>query len=54
MAYESKSYELLLHGKNKVAIEINFQQWIHKVKENRHPISLYRAFGFVITDDAGY
>jgi hypothetical protein len=26
MAYESKSYELLLHEKNKVAIEINFQQ----------------------------
>jgi adenosine deaminase/adenosine deaminase CECR1 len=33
---------------NKIAIEINLvsNEFILKVKENRHPISLYRAFGF--------
>jgi hypothetical protein len=38
MAYESKSYELLRHGK-KQAIEINLvsNEFILKVKENRHP-----------------
>jgi adenosine deaminase/adenosine deaminase CECR1 len=49
MAYESKSYELLRYmAKNKVAIEINLvsNEFILKVKENRHPISLYRAFEF--------
>jgi hypothetical protein len=47
--YESKSYELLRYmAKNKVAIEINLvsNEFILKVKENRHPISLYRAFEF--------
>jgi adenosine deaminase/adenosine deaminase CECR1 len=46
--YESKSYELLRMAKNKVAIEINLvsNEFILKVKENRHPISLYRAFEF--------
>jgi adenosine deaminase/adenosine deaminase CECR1 len=58
MAYESKSYELLRYmAKNKVAIEINLvsNEFILKVKENRHPISLYRAFGvpLISTDDAG-
>jgi adenosine deaminase/adenosine deaminase CECR1 len=59
MAYESKSYELLRYmAKNKIAIEINLvsNEFILKVKENRHPISLYRAFGVPIvisTDDAG-
>jgi adenosine deaminase/adenosine deaminase CECR1 len=48
MAYENKSYELLHGKKNKIAIEINLvsNEFILKVKENRHPISLYRAFGF--------
>jgi adenosine deaminase/adenosine deaminase CECR1 len=49
MAYESKSYELLRYmAKNKIAIEINLvsNEFILKVKENRHPISLYRAFEF--------
>jgi adenosine deaminase/adenosine deaminase CECR1 len=47
MAYESKRVAAL-HGKNKVAIEINLvsNEFILKVKENRHPISLYRAFEF--------
>lgn len=59
MAYESKSYELLRYmAKNKIAIEINLvsNEFILNVKENRHPISLYRAFGVPIvisTDDAG-
>jgi adenosine deaminase/adenosine deaminase CECR1 len=44
--------------KKQVAIEINLvsNEFILKVKENRHPISLYRAFGVPIvisTDDAG-
>jgi adenosine deaminase/adenosine deaminase CECR1 len=49
MAYESKSYELLRYMAKKQGSHRNQlgQQWIHsKVKENRHPISLYRAFGF--------
>jgi adenosine deaminase/adenosine deaminase CECR1 len=59
MAYESKAYELLRYmAKNKVAIEINLvsNEFILKVKNNRHPISLYNTFGVPIvisTDDAG-
>jgi adenosine deaminase/adenosine deaminase CECR1 len=59
MAYEGKSYELLRYmAKNKIAIEINLvsNEFILKVKENRHPISLYSAFAVPIvisTDDAG-
>jgi adenosine deaminase/adenosine deaminase CECR1 len=59
MAYEAKSYELLQYmAKNKIAIEINLvsNEFILKVKENRHPISLYKEFGVPIvisTDDAG-
>lgn len=59
MAYEAKSYELLrFMAKNNIAIEINLvsNEFILKVKENRHPISLYKEFGVPIvisTDDAG-
>jgi adenosine deaminase len=59
MAYEAKSYELLQYmAKNKIVIEINLvsNEFILKVKENRHPISLYKEFGVPIvisTDDAG-
>lgn len=59
MAYEEQSYELLRYmAKNKIAIEINLvsNEFILKVKENRHPITLYREFGVPIvisTDDAG-
>jgi adenosine deaminase/adenosine deaminase CECR1 len=45
-------------AKNKIVIEINLvsNEFILKVKDNRHPISLYRNFGVPIvisTDDAG-
>jgi adenosine deaminase len=59
MAYEAKSYDLLQYmAKNKIVVEINLvsNEFILKVKENRHPISLYREFGVPIvisTDDAG-
>lgn len=59
MAYEEQSYELLRYmAKNKIAIEINLvsNEFILKVKENRHPITLYKEFAVPIvisTDDAG-
>lgn len=59
IAYEEKSYELLKHmAKNKIPVEINLvsNEFILKVKENRHPITLYKEFGVPIvisTDDAG-
>jgi adenosine deaminase/adenosine deaminase CECR1 len=58
MAYEGKSYELLrLYGKNKVAIEINLvsNEFILKVKENRHPIAVQSIWVPIVisTDDAG-
>ncbi len=59
IAYEENSYDLLRYmAKNKIAIEINLvsNEFILKVKENRHPISLYKEFGVPITistDDAG-
>jgi len=59
MAYEEKSYELLKYmAKNKIPVEINLvsNEFILKVKENRHPITLYKEFGVPIvisTDDAG-
>jgi adenosine deaminase/adenosine deaminase CECR1 len=45
-------------AKNKIAAEINLasNEFILKVKENRHPITLYKQFGVPIvisTDDAG-
>ncbi len=59
IAYEQKSYDLLRYmAQNKIAIEINLasNEFILKVKENRHPILLYKEFGVPIvisTDDAG-
>lgn len=59
LAYEKNNYELLRYmAKNKIAIEINLtsNEFILKVKENRHPLSLYKEFGVPIvisTDDAG-
>ena len=59
LAYEEKSYDLLRYmAKNNIPIEINLtsNEFILKVKENRHPILLYKEFGVPIvisTDDAG-
>jgi adenosine deaminase len=59
MAYEEKSYDLMrFMAKNNIPIEINLSsnEFILKVKENRHPILLYKEFGVPIvisTDDAG-
>ncbi|WP_281239311.1 adenosine deaminase [Flavobacterium praedii] len=59
MAYEEKSYDLMRYmAKNSIPIEINLtsNEFILKVKENRHPILLYKEFGVPIvisTDDAG-
>lgn len=59
MAYEDKSYDLMRYmAKNNIPVEINLasNEFILKVKENRHPILLYKEFGVPIvisTDDAG-
>jgi len=59
IAYEDKSYYLMRYmAKNKIPVEINLvsNEFILKVKENRHPILLYKEFGVPIiisTDDAG-
>lgn len=59
MPHEYNSYDLLRYmAKNNVAIEINLysNEFILKVKEGQHPISLYRDFKVPIvicTDDAG-
>ncbi|EIA08387.1 adenosine deaminase [Flavobacterium frigoris] len=59
LAYEENPYELLRYmAKNSIAIEINLvsNEFILKVKESRHPFSLYKEFGVPIvisTDDAG-
>lgn len=59
MAYEKNAYSLLQYmAKQHIPIEINLvsNEFILKVKENRHPISLYREFNVPIvisTDDAG-
>jgi adenosine deaminase/adenosine deaminase CECR1 len=59
MAYEQNSYDLLQYMANKeIPIEINLvsNEFILKVKENRHPLTLYKEFGVPIvisTDDAG-
>lgn len=59
IAYEDKSYELMKYmARNKIPVEINLvsNEFILKVKENRHPITLYKEFGVPIvisTDDAG-
>ena len=59
MAYEKNSYSLLQYmSKQHIPVEINLgsNEFILKVKENRHPISLYKNFNVPIvisTDDAG-
>ncbi|WP_268847263.1 adenosine deaminase [Flavobacterium aestivum] len=59
MAYEEKSYDLMRYmAKNNIPVEINLasNEFILKIKENRHPITLYKEFGVPIvisTDDAG-
>jgi len=59
MAYEDKSYDLMRYmAKNNIPVEINLasNEFILKIKENRHPILLYKEFGVPIvisTDDAG-
>ena len=59
MAYEKDSYDLMRYmAKKDIPIEINLvsNEFILKVKENRHPLSLYKEFGVPIvisTDDAG-
>jgi adenosine deaminase len=59
IAYEQKSYDLLRYmSKNSIPVEINLvsNEFILKVKQNRHPILLYKEFGVPIiisTDDAG-
>ena len=59
IAYEANSYDLLrFMAKNNIPIEINLtsNEFILKVKENRHPFTLYKEFNVPIvisTDDAG-
>ncbi|MBS7232673.1 adenosine deaminase [Flavobacterium psychroterrae] len=59
IAYEANSYDLLKYmSKNSIPIEINLvsNEFILKVKENRHPFTLYKEFNVPIvisTDDAG-
>jgi hypothetical protein len=59
IAYEKNNYALLKYmAKNKIAIEINLgsNEFILNVKEDRHPIMLYKNAGVPIvisTDDAG-
>ncbi len=59
IAYEDKSYDLMRYmSKNDIPVEINLvsNEFILKVKDNRHPILLYKEFGVPIiisTDDAG-
>jgi adenosine deaminase len=59
LAYENKVYDLLkLMQTQQVAVEINLtsNEYILKVKDDRHPITLYRSSKVPIvisTDDAG-
>jgi adenosine deaminase len=59
IAYEEKAYDLLRYmAKNNIPIEINLtsNEFILKVKEGRHPFTLYKEFNVPIvisTDDAG-
>ncbi len=59
MAYEKDSYDLLRYmAKKLIPIEINLvsNEFILKVKDSRHPLTLYKEFGVPIiisTDDAG-
>lgn len=57
IAYEQNCYELLKYmSKNKIAVEINLtsNEFILKVKEDKHPLELYQSFGVpvvICTDD---
>lgn len=59
IAYEKDSYDLLRYmAKKSIPIEINLvsNEFILKVKESRHPLTLYKNFDVPIvisTDDAG-
>ena len=59
MAYEYRCYDLLKYmAENKIPIEINLysNEFILKVKNDQHPITLYKEFGVPIvisSDDAG-
>ena len=59
IAYEANSYDLLRYmSKNNIPIEINLasNEFILKVKDGRHPFTLYKEFNVPIvisTDDAG-
>ena len=59
IAYEANSYDLLRYmSKKNIPIEINLvsNEFILKVKEGRHPFTLYKEFNVPIvisTDDAG-
>jgi adenosine deaminase len=59
IAYEKDNYDLLNYmSRNHIAVEINLvsNEFILKVKDDRHPISLYKQFNVPIvicTDDAG-
>ena len=59
MAYEKDAYELLRYmAKKSIPIEINLvsNEFILKVKDSRHPLTLYKEFEVPIvisTDDAG-
>ncbi|OXB06806.1 amidohydrolase family protein [Flavobacterium pectinovorum] len=59
IAYEANSYDLLRYmAKNNIPIEINLvsNEFILKVKDSRHPFTLYKEFNVPIvisTDDAG-
>jgi hypothetical protein len=59
MPYEEKCYDLMRYmSKNKIPVEINLtsNEFILKVKDDRHPIMLYKEFGVPIvisSDDAG-
>jgi adenosine deaminase len=59
IAYEANSYDLLRYmAKNNIPVEINLvsNEFILKVKDGRHPFTLYKEFNVPIvisTDDAG-
>lgn len=59
MPYETDCYDLLRYmSRKKIAVEINLfsNEFILKVKDDKHPISLYQAFNVPIvisSDDAG-
>ncbi|MVM41348.1 adenosine deaminase [Spirosoma sp. HMF3257] len=59
IAYEANCYDLLHYmSKQKIAVEINLfsNEFILKIKDDKHPINLYKNFNVpmvICTDDAG-